>query len=77
MPNRPIHEIPDALQKFDSLPDAANVRQPVVEGLFACSAASVWRHVKTGRIPAPWKFSEKITVWSVADLRRALAEKGS
>lgn len=65
--------IPDALKNFDSLPDSANVRQPVVEGLFSCSAATVWRMVKRGSIPAPRKLSERVTAWNVGDLRKTLA----
>ncbi len=65
--------IPDALKNFDSLPDSANVRQPVVQGLFGCSSATVWRNVKKGIIPAPRKLSERVTAWNVGDLRKALA----
>ena len=65
--------IPDALKNFDSQPDSAYVRQPVVEGLFACSSATVWRMVKRGRLPAPKKLSERVTAWNVGELRRALA----
>lgn len=54
--------IDPALRDFDSLPDLAFVRLPVVQALFACSRATVWRRVKSGRIPAPVKFSERITV---------------
>jgi hypothetical protein len=43
--------IPEALKNFDQLRNSASVRQPVVEALFACSSASVWRGVKAGRIP--------------------------
>lgn len=65
--------IPDALKNFDSLPDSANVRQPVVQALVGCSAATVWRMVKRGTLPAPRKLSERITCWNVGDLRKALA----
>ncbi|MER2540404.1 MAG: AlpA family phage regulatory protein [Azonexus sp.] len=65
--------IPDALKNFDSLPDAANVRQPVVEALYGCSAATVWRMVKRGTLPSPRKLSERVTAWNVGDLRKALA----
>lgn len=64
--------IDPALRNFDSLPDLALVRLPVVQALFACSRATVWRHVKSGLIPAPVKFSEGITVWQVASLRKHL-----
>ena len=65
--------ISDALKNFDSLPDSANVRQPVVQALYGCSAATVWRMVKRGTLPAPRKLSERVTTWNVGELRKALA----
>lgn len=67
--------IPDALKHFDHLPDSAYVRQPVVEALYACSSATVWRRVKDGRIPKPRKLSDRVTAWNVGELRQALAGK--
>ena len=65
--------IPDALKNFNSLPDSANVRQPVVQGLFACSSATVWRMVARGTLPKPRKLSERVTAWNVGELRQILA----
>lgn len=67
--------IPDALKNFDSLPASAYVRQPVVQGLYGCSAATVWRMVKRCTLPAPHRLSERISAWNVGELRAAL--KGS
>ncbi len=67
----------ETLSNFDSLPDEANARLPVVAALYGCSPASVWRMVKRKTIPAPRKLSERITVWNVGELRRALAEKSA
>jgi predicted DNA-binding transcriptional regulator AlpA len=64
--------IPTALKYFDDLPDSANVRQPVVQGLYGCSGATVWRGVKSGRIPAPIRLAGRVTAWNVGELRRAL-----
>ncbi len=61
-----------AASNFDTLPNAAYVRLAVVKELFACSTATVWRSVKSHRIPAPKKFSPRITAWNVGDLRAAL-----
>lgn len=66
--------IPDALKNFDSLPDSAYVRQPVIEALFGYSSATVWRRVKDGRLPAPRKLSDRVTTWNVGELRRVLAD---
>lgn len=68
--------IPAALKSFDQLPDLAQVRLPVVQALYACSPASVWRGVKDGRIPKPRKLSPRTTCWNVGELRAALAITG-
>jgi predicted DNA-binding transcriptional regulator AlpA len=74
-PQKPA--IPNALKNFDSLPDAAHVRQPVVEALYGCSSATVWRRVNKGLLPAPKKFSTRVTTWNVGELRRDLAKAGA
>lgn len=68
----PAAPVPDALRNFDTLPDAANVRLPVVAALFACSPATVWRRSKSGSLPAYQKLSEGVTAWNVGELRKAL-----
>jgi predicted DNA-binding transcriptional regulator AlpA len=65
--------ISEALRNFDSLPDSAHVRQPVVRALFACSSSTLYRGVSAGRIPAPLRFSLRTSVWNVGELRSALS----
>lgn len=62
------------LTEFDTLPDAAHVRLPVVAALYACSEATVWRGVRSGRIPKPRKHFDRASAWNVGELRRALAQ---
>jgi predicted DNA-binding transcriptional regulator AlpA len=69
--------VPDALRHFDSLPDSAHVRQPVVEALFSISAASVWRRVHSKVLPAPRKHGPRTTTWNVGELRAVLAQGGA
>lgn len=64
--------VPEALKNFDSLPDSANVRAPVVAALFGISAATVWRKAKDGKLPAPRRISDRVTVWNVGELRASL-----
>ena len=64
--------VPEALKNFDSLPDSANVRAPVVAALFGVSAATVWRKAKDGKLPAPRRISDRATVWNVGELRASL-----
>ena len=68
--------LPIALQNFDNLPDSAYVRLPVVEALYGCSAATVWRRVKDGGIPAPARLSVRISAWNVGQLRLSLSRFG-
>ena len=68
--------IPEALKNFDQLPDSAQVRLPVVMGLYACSAATIWRNVKEGRIPKPQKLTPRTSSWNVGKLRAARATAG-
>ncbi len=65
--------LPDALKNFDQLPDSAHVRQPVVELLYGCSAATVWRMVQRKTLPSPRKLASRISAWNVGELRKALA----
>jgi predicted DNA-binding transcriptional regulator AlpA len=67
-----VNSINPALQFFDQLPNSASVRLPVVMALFACSAATIWRRVKSGHIPEPFKPSLRVTCWNVGLLRQAL-----
>lgn len=64
--------LPAELTSFDKLPDSANVRLPVVMGLFSCSPATVWRGVKKGTIPKSRKLTAGTTTWNVGELRKAL-----
>jgi predicted DNA-binding transcriptional regulator AlpA len=63
--------IPDAFAAFDVSPDSALVAQSVVQKLYSCSPATIWRRVKSGDIPAPIKIVGS-TRWRVGDLRKAL-----
>lgn len=71
MAQRTASAIPDALKNFDSLPDSAHVRQPVVEAIFGVSGATVWRMVKRGELRTR-KLSERVTGFNVGMIRAAL-----
>ncbi|WP_298598538.1 helix-turn-helix transcriptional regulator [Zoogloea sp.] len=72
LPDPAAAPIPDALRRFDTLPDTANVRVQVVAVLFACSVPTVWRRAKNGTLPPARKLSEGVTAWNVGELRKAL-----
>lgn len=67
--------IPPALINFDSMPDSAYIRLPVLKALYGVSSATIWRCVKNQTIPSPVKLTERTTAWNVGQIRAALAAK--
>jgi hypothetical protein len=57
-----------ALRGFDSLPDSAGVRAPVVAALNNVTPVTVWRWAKCGLLPKPDKCGG-VTTWNVGKLR--------
>ena len=66
-------DIAPALRDFDSLPDSAFVRLPIVTALKGCSRVTIWRQVRDGLWPAPHKLGARMVGWRVAEVRAALA----
>lgn len=64
--------VAQAIERFDTLPDDARVRVPIVAALFGQSVASTWRHARAGLIPKPLKTGPRATTWHVGDLREHL-----
>ncbi|MDO9151677.1 MAG: AlpA family phage regulatory protein [Methylotenera sp.] len=73
--NELTQNIPPALINFDSMPDSAYIRLPVIKALYGVSSATIWRNVKNGAIPKPSKLSERCTAWNVGQVRADLAAK--
>ena len=63
-----------AIQNFDSMPDSAYVRVPVVCAIFSISEPTAWRWVKAGRLPAPRKLGPRVSGFNVGALRRVQQE---
>lgn len=61
-----------ALTNFDELPDSAYVPISVVAALRGSSYATIWRQVRDGRLPAPYKLGKRSTRWKVGELRAAM-----
>ena len=69
--------IPKELANFDAMPDSAFIRLPIVRALYGISSATVWRNCKAKKFPLPKKLSERVTAWSVAEIRADLLSKAS
>ena len=63
---------------FDALPDSAFIREsqlvqspkrPEIPAPLPFSAATLWRKVKSDDFPKPYRLSERVTAWKVADVR--------
>ncbi len=65
-----------ALLHWDTMPDSAMVRLPIVKSLLSVSGATVWRLVKAGKLTT-YKLTERTTTWNVGELKRFLASKGA
>lgn len=56
---------------FESLPDCAIVRLPMVRQLFGISSPTVWRWSKNGLLPTPIRVAG-ITGWQAGAIRDVL-----
>tara|TARA_R110000787_G_scaffold21074_6_gene62625 strand:+ start:30 stop:263 length:234 start_codon:yes stop_codon:yes gene_type:complete len=63
-------------QQFDSLPNSAFVRLPMVATLYATSQSNVWRWMERGIVPRSRKLAGRTTAWNVGELRQSLKEIG-
>jgi len=68
----PVKPIDSSVSNFDQLPGSALIRLHVLLVLFSCSRATLWRWVKSGKIPAPKKLGARMAVWTVSEVRQAL-----
>lgn len=59
------------LELIKSMPDEGAVDVKVVSALKGRSVASIWRDVKAGRIPPPFKAGPRSTRWRLGDVRGA------
>ena len=69
------------LPAFDALPESAFIREsqlvydpkrPEFPAPLPFSAATLWRKVAAGSFPKPFKLSQRVTAWRVADVRTFL-----
>jgi predicted site-specific integrase-resolvase len=61
----------NAVNQFFALPDKAGARLPLVKEVLGCSAATVWRLVRQGKITAI-KISAGVTLFNVGTVRALL-----
>ena len=58
---------------FDTRPDTGFIRQSHVLEVVPFSAATLWRMVRAGTVPAPVKRSARVTAWKCSDVREWMA----
>jgi len=83
----PVASTAAGLAVFDSLPDAAWVRENQLvrsrknpDSAIAplpFSAPTLWRKVKDGTFPKPHKLSARVTAWKVSDVRQWMSAQAA
>lgn len=63
---------PDFLHNFDSMADSAGLRVGQVAAICGASVPSIWRWTKSGRLAAPTRIGQRVTIWRVGDVRKFL-----
>ncbi|MES2151467.1 MAG: AlpA family phage regulatory protein [Pseudomonadota bacterium] len=48
---------------------------PAKPGRLPVSPATVWRWVREGRFPKPFKLSDRVTVWNISDVDAFVARQ--
>ena len=75
--------LPGSSNWFDQTPDSAYLRERQLVGdnrdpncpkLLPVSRATLWRMVRDGRFPAPYKLGPNTTAWQCGDVRRYLLD---
>ena len=51
------------------------LRDKDVAKMTTMGRSSVWRMVKEGKLPAPFKMSERVTVWKLSDIEAFIASR--
>lgn len=62
---------------FPNLPDCAIVRQRQIVPLIGLSASTLWRYVRSGKFPKPFKVGANSTAWRWGDVRAWLDARAS
>ena len=44
-------------------------------GMLPVSPATIWRWVREGKFPAPFKLGDSVTVWNVAEVEAFLVQR--
>lgn len=63
----------DLAADFSSKDDAALVDDKTVAAIYGTHRNTIWRWVRSGRLPAPLRVSDATTRWRVGDIRKHLA----
>lgn len=63
------------MQRIIRLSELAS--RPGRPGLISASPASIWRWIRAGKFPAPFRIGERTTVWDLAEVEQFLGEQRS
>lgn len=64
-------------QPLPSVPLCGFLRQAQVLALVPVSKSTLWRRVQSGEFPAPFKLSERVTVWRAEEVQAWMQVQGT
>jgi predicted DNA-binding transcriptional regulator AlpA len=77
--NAPTHFASDSgkpsslIQRLIRVADIATT--PTSKGMLPVSPATIWRWVREGKFPAPYKLGDSITVWNLVEVEAFIARR--
>ena len=48
---------------------------PLKQGLLPVSPATIWRWVREGKFPKPFKIGQRVTAWNLASVQEFIAQR--
>jgi prophage regulatory protein len=58
-----------------TLPETGYIRLTTLCKLIPFAKSTIWRKVKKGTFPAPFRLSQKVTAWRAEDIREWMKNK--
>jgi predicted DNA-binding transcriptional regulator AlpA len=70
-------QVKDPIRRYVRLAQLVGNRNatPPIPGILPVSAATIWRAIRRGDMPAPIKLGPRTTVWDLAAIERWLESK--
>lgn len=72
-----IHEIQKIMNPQKIIRIAELASTPLKTGILPVSPATIWRWVRDGKFPKPFKLGTSVTVWNMSDVEDFIASNAA